>query len=408
MKALFLTNEYPPTIYGGAGVHVDYLSRELARMMEIEVRCYGKAPRENRVASAQLTATGYGVDTSAYSAPKPLHSVFAAVQRCLDWNSERIDADIVHLHTWYTHLGGILARLNYSVPMVLTVHSLEPLRPWKREQLAGGYDFSCWVEKTAIEMADAVIAVSRETKADVLRLFQVDESKVHIIYNGIDLEEYQPVSTTQALEKFGINPKIPYLLFVGRITRQKGIVHLVNAIRFMDPGFQIVLCAGAPDTPEIAREMQAAVAAASASRPGVIWIAEMVEKAAVYELYSHAAVFCCPSIYEPFGIINLEAMACETTVVASAVGGIKEVVVDGETGYLVSLQQMDRSPFEPLDPERFSRDLAQRINQLMKDPRLREQMGKAGRKRAEQIFSWKAIAAQTHALYGELVGRSAK
>src|SRR4051812_14750351 len=395
MKALFLTNEFPPTIYGGAGVHVDYLLRELARLMEVEVRCYSQALCEPRVDSPTLKATGYGVDTSGYTAPKPLHSVFSAVQHGLDWNTQNIDADLVHLHTWYTHFGGILAKLNYGIPMVLTVHSLEPLRPWKREQLGGGYDFSCWVEKTAIEMADAVIAVSKETKRDILRFFNVPEERIHIIYNGIDLAEYKPVTATDALEKYGIDPKVPFVLFVGRITRQKGIVYLVNAIKHMDPGFQIVLCAGAPDTPEIAAEMKTAVDAAQRAHGQVIWIEEMVNKATVYQLYSHAAVFCCPSIYEPFGIINLEAMACETAVVASAVGGIKEVVVDGETGYLVPLEQQQVAPFEPTDPKAFSRGLAERINQLMANPELRQKMGKAGRKRAEEIFSWESIAKQT-------------
>ena len=409
MKTLFLTNEYPPTVYGGAGVHVDYLSRELAKLMQVEVRCYGRERRERRIDTPSLKATGYGLDTAGYTAPKPLHPVFGAVQHCLDWNTDAIDADIVHLHTWYTHMGGILAKLNYGVPMVITVHSLEPLRPWKREQLGGGYDFSCWVEKTAIEMADAVIAVSRETKTDILRLFNVPDERVHIIYNGIDLDEYQRVETTAALERYGIDPKMPFVLFVGRITRQKGIVHLVNAIKYMDANFQVVLCAGAPDTPEIAAEMKAAVAAASAAHPGkVIWIEEMVNKATVYELYSHAAVFCCPSIYEPFGIINLEAMACETAVVASAVGGIKEVVVHGETGCLVPLEQMNQSPFEPVNPGQFSRDLAARVNELMADPARREAFGKAGRKRAVEKFSWSAIAKQTHELYGELLALKQK
>lgn len=402
MKALFLTNEYPPTIYGGAGVHVDYLSRELAKLIDVEVRCYGKGHREPRLDTPTLTATGYGVDTTAYTAPKPLHSVFSAVQHCLDWNTTAIDAEIVHLHTWYTHLGGIMAKMNYGIPMVLTVHSLEPLRPWKREQIGGGYDFSCWVEKTAIEMADAVIAVSAGTKADILRLFDIPEDRVHIIYNGIDLAEYQPVQTTGTLEKFGIDPTWPYVLFVGRIARQKGIVHLVRAIQHLDPGFQIVLCAGAPDTPEIAAEMKAAVAAAQALREGVIWIEEMVSIPEKIELYSHAGVFCCPSIYEPFGIINLEAMACETAVVASAVGGIQEVVVEGETGHLVALEQMDESPFEAKHPEQFARDLAEKINSVMADAPTRERMGKAGRKRAEQLFSWQAIAKQTATLYESL------
>jgi glycogen synthase len=404
MKTLFLTNEFPPTIYGGAGVHVDYLSRELAKLMQVEARCYGKEPREHRLDTPSLKATGYGVDTSKYTAPKPLHSVFGAVQHCVDWNTDAIDADIVHLHTWYTHFGGILAKMNYGIPMVLTVHSLEPLRPWKREQLGGGYDFSCWVEKTAIEMADAVIAVSAETKADILRLFNVPEERVHIIYNGIDLDEYQKVTTTAALEKYGIDPAVPFVLFVGRITRQKGIVHLVNAIKYMNPGFQVVLCAGAPDTPEILAEMKTAVdAAREAHHSPIIWIEEMVNKKTVYELYSQAAVFCCPSIYEPFGIINLEAMACETAVVASAVGGIKEVVVHGETGFLVPLEQMKESPFEPLNPDRFARDLAARINELMADPAKREAFGKAGRKRAVEKFSWRAIAKQVHALYETLM-----
>jgi glycogen synthase len=405
MKSLFLTNEFPPTIYGGAGVHVDYLSRELSKLIEVEVRCYSKELREPRIDSPTLKATGFGVDTSAYTAPKPLHSVFSAVQHGLDWNTQNIDADLVHLHTWYTHFGGILAKLNYGIPMVLTVHSLEPLRPWKREQLGGGYDFSCWVEKTAIESADAVIAVSQGTKDDILRLFDVPEERVHIIYNGIDLEEYKPVPETDLLVKHGVDPAVPFVLFVGRITRQKGIVHLAHAIQYMDKGFQVVLCAGAPDTPEIAAEMKAAVAEAQARHGNVIWIESMVDKKTVYQLYTHAAVFCCPSIYEPFGIINLEAMACETAVVASAVGGIKEVVVHGETGYLVPLEQMSESPFDPVSPDQFSRDLAARINELIANPELRAKMGKAGRRRAEATFSWKAIAEQTVELYRKLTGK---
>ncbi|MEI9896132.1 MAG: glycogen synthase [Chthoniobacter sp.] len=413
MKTLFLTNEYPPTIYGGAGVHVEYLSRELAKMMEVEVRCYGKEPREVRIDTAALRATGFGLDSSGYTAPRQLHSVASlrlrrrpALSRLE--HDQLFDADIVHLHTWYSHFGGIMAKLNYGIPMVLTVHSLEPLRPWKREQLGGGYDFSCWVEKMAIEMADAVIAVSAETKADVLRFFKVPESRIHTIYNGIDLEEYRKVGTTAALEKFGVDPRQPYVLFVGRITRQKGIIHLVRAIQHFAPGFQVVLCAGAPDTPEIAAEMQAAVAAARAKRPGVIWIDHMVTVPEKIELYSHAAVFCCPSIYEPFGIINLEAMACETPVVASAVGGIKEVVLPGETGWLVPLAQMSETPFEALHPETFSHDLAMRINELMANPEMRAAFGKAGRARAEALFGWTAIARQVRDLYASLLeGRQA-
>ena len=398
MKVLFLTNEYPPHIYGGAGVHVGYLSRELAKSMPVEVRCFGDQNFKER----NLQVRGFGLDASDFTCPKPLQSAFGAIRRCTDFNTTNIDADLVHCHTWYSHFGGILAKLNYGIPFVITVHSLEPLRPWKREQLGGGYDFSLWIEKTALEMADAIVAVSGETKRDIERLFEVDPNHVRVIHNGIDLEEYRRVDSTDALKRHGINPDEPYLLFVGRITRQKGIVYLVRAIQFMTPGFQIVLCAGAPDTPEIAIEMQKAIAQAKSERLDIIWIEEMVDRNAVIELYSHAAVFCCPSIYEPFGIINLEAMACGTPVVASAVGGIKEVVVDQETGFLVPLEQMKESPFEPLNPEKFSRDLAGKINQLMNDRRLREKFGKAGRKRVEEKFSWSTIAQKTKALYETL------
>ena len=313
----------------------------------------------------------------------------------------------MHCHTWYTHWGGILARKNYDIPLVITVHSLEPLRPWKREQLGSGYDFSLWVEKTALEMAEAIIAVSNETRADIARLFKVKKERLHVIYNGIDLEEYRPVKPKDALRKFGIDSEKPYLLFVGRITRQKGIIHLVHAIEFMDKNFQIVLCAGAPDTPEIAREMKSAVEQARRARDGIIWIDQMLDKPSVIQLYSHAAVFCCPSIYEPFGIINLEAMACETAVVASKVGGIKEVVVDGGTGFLVPLAQMKESPFEPTHPEKFARDLAMKINELMRDEKLRTRFGKAGRLRAEKKFSWRAIARETKSLYQSLLANKA-
>ena len=398
MKVLFLTNEYPPHIYGGAGVHVDHLSRELAKSMPVEVRCFG----DQNFKKGNLRVKGFELDTSDFTCPKPLRSVFGAVRRCTDFNTTNIDANLVHCHTWYSHFGGILAKLNYGISLVITVHSLEPLRPWEREQLGGGYDFSLWIEKTALPMADAVIAVSNETKRDIERLFGVDPARVHVIHNGIDLEEYRKVDSTEALARYGIDLNEPYLLFVGRITRQKGIIHLMRAIQFMDRRFQIVLCAAAPDTPEIAEEMKNAVERLKTQRSDIIWIDEMVDRKTATELYSHAAVFCCPSIYEPFGIINLEAMACETAVVASAVGGIKEVVVNGETGFLVPLEQMKESSFEPLNPEKFERDLAARINQLMADPKLREKFGKAGRKRAQEKFSWSAIAQKTKTLYESL------
>ena len=399
MKALFLTNEYPPNIYGGAGVHVDYLSRELAKIMDVEVRCFG----DQEVDQPHLTVRGFGVNTAIFRCPKNLNSVLGAIRRCIDFNTVGVDADVVHCHTWYSHFGGILAKLNYHVPMVLTVHSLEPLRPWKREQLGYGYDCSTWLEKTATEMADAVVAVSEGTKSDVLRLFNVDPARIRIIYNGIDPEEYYPRKSNDLLPKYGIDVGKPFILFVGRIARQKGIIHLVNSVKHMNPGFQVVLCAGAPDTPEIAEEMKRAVVEAKSKREGVIWIDQMVTKEVVYQLYSHAAVFVCPSIYEPFGIINLEAMACETAVVAAAVGGIKEVVVDGETGFLVPLEQMQTTPFEPVNPDKFSRDMAEKINLLMANPDLRKMFGETGRKRAVEKFSWASIAAETKKMYESLL-----
>ncbi len=403
MKSLILTNEFPPNIYGGAGVHVDYLTRELAKLMKVEVRCFGSNGRTPLQTQGQLTATAYGADVSNFDAPKQLHSVFAALQRCLDWNSAGIDADVVHLHTWYTHLGGIFAKLNYGIPMVLTVHSLEPLRPWKREQLGGGYDFTCWVERTAMEMADAVIAVSDDTRGDILRHFSVKPEKIQVIHNGIDLNEYRKTEKNDALLRYGVDPNRPYVLFVGRITRQKGILHLARAIHHMDKNFQVVLCAGAPDTPEIAAEMREVVEAAQAVHGSVVWVREMVNKPDVIQLYSHASVFCCPSVYEPFGIINLEAMACQTPVVASAVGGIKEVVVHGETGFLVPLE-LKEGTFEPVDAEAFELALAQSVNTVMADSSMMDRMGLAGRARAERHFSWEAIAIKTHALYEGLVG----
>jgi glycogen synthase len=295
-----------------------------------------------------------------------------------------------------------MAKQLYGIPLVITVHSLEPLRPWKREQLGGGYDYSCWIERQALEMADAVIAVSEETKRDILTHFQIPENRISVIHNGIDLNEYSKNQEMGCLEKYGIDPHLPYVLFVGRITRQKGIVHLVHAIKHMDPNFQIVLCAGAPDTAEIALEMKHAVAQAQEDRPGIIWINTMVEHQDIIALYSGASVFICPSIYEPFGIINLEAMACGVPVVASAVGGIKEVVVDGVTGFLVPLDQK-KGGSDISDPEKFTLTLASRVNQLMSDPALRASMGAAGRLRAENFFSWEMIAKKTERLYDHIL-----
>jgi len=400
MKALFYTREFPPYVYGGAGVHVEYLANELAKLMEVEVRCFGDQNQQSK----QLSVKGFPFENLDFDhSNAKLKAVLQTLSTCIQMNAANIDADIVHCHTWYAQFAGIVTKLCYGIPLVITTHSLEPLRPWKREQLGRGYEASSWIEKTAIEMADAVIAVSNETKADVLKYFDVDKNKVKVIYNGINLKEYVLTSETSTLDEYGIDKSKPYVLFVGRITRQKGIIYLVNAIKYINAETQIVLCAGAPDTPEIAKEMESSILEIKKGRKNVIWIEKMLQKKEVIQLYSHADVFCCPSIYEPFGIINIEAMACQTAVVASAVGGIKEVVVNGETGILVPLEQQTTAPFEPVNPDKFSRDLAAGINKLIKDKSLRETMAKNGRKRVEETFDWIAIAKQVADLYQSLL-----
>ncbi|MEO7334481.1 MAG: glycogen synthase, partial [Gemmatimonadales bacterium] len=289
------------------------------------------------------------------------------------------------------------------IPLVVTIHSLEPLRPWKREQLGGAYDLSSWVERTTLEAADAVIAVSEGTRADVLRLFDVPSDRIQVIHNGIDATFFSPDPATDTLEAHEIDPQQPYVLFVGRITRQKGIVHLLHAIRHLDPGIGVVLAAGQPDTADLAAEVTAGVAEAQRDRPGVVWIPEMLSREAIRQLYSHAAVFVCPSVYEPFGITNLEAMACQGAVVASAIGGIPEVVVHGETGTLVPLELSAKEQMSPVDPDRFARDLAAAVNDLVADPARREAMGRAGRRRAVELFGWPAVAARTLDLYRRLI-----
>jgi len=400
MKALLCTREFPPYVYGGAGVHVEYLAAELARLMDVEVRCFGDQNTE----CDNMTVKGFPFENKDFDkSNSKLKSVFQTLNTSILMNADNIDADIVHCHTWYAQFAGIIAKLCYGIPLVVTTHSLEPLRPWKREQLGRGYDASSWIEKTAIEMADAVIAVSEETKQDVLNHFDVDKDRIKVIYNGINLQEYVVTNESSTLDRYGIDKRKPYVLFVGRITRQKGIIHLVNAIKHIDPDTQIVLCAGAPDTKEIEKEMEDSVNEVKKQRSNVIWIAEMLPKNEVIQLYSHADVFCCPSIYEPFGIINIEAMACETAVVASAVGGIKEVVVEGETGILIQLEQQKEAPFEPVHPDQFSKDMAVAINSLVRNKELRTSMAKNGRKRVEEFFDWAAIAKQVEELYKSLI-----
>ena len=399
LRALVLTNEYPPSVYGGAGIHVAELTRALRGRIGLDIRTFGDHDEE----ADGFRVRGYGSVGAPSGADAKARPAWQAMARSLAMAAEQVSADVVHCHTWYTHLGGQLVRGAYGIPLVITVHSLEPLRPWKREQLGSGYDLSAWVERTALESAEAVIAVSQGTRADVLRLFDVPDERVHVIHNGIDAEFYAPDPATDVLGRYGIDPGVPFVLFVGRVTRQKGIVHLVRALRQLDPGIGAVLCAGQPDTPEIAAEMAAAVAEAQAERPNVVWIPEMLSRPDVRQLYSHAALFVCPSVYEPFGIINLEAMACERPVVASAVGGIPEVVVDGETGTLVPVALREDEPMRPVDPLAFEADLASAINRLMADALLRQRMGRAGRARAVERFSWTSIATQTLELYRSLM-----
>lgn len=400
MRILFMTNEFPPHIYGGAGVHVEYLSRELAKLAPIEVRSF----HEQSYVKGNLTVRGTKIDGGKFSGcPVPLISPLKALATCLTFNGQGIDADVVHCHTWYAHFGGVLAKLLYGLPLVVTVHSLEPLRPWKREQIGRGYDLSSWVEKTTLEMADAIIAVSRSTRDDIVRLFDVDEDKIKIIANGIDTDEYKPVGGPDVLARYGIDYHSPYVLFVGRMTRQKGLYHLLRAAEHIDPALQMVFCAGESDTPELQAELEAMVAELKRRRRGIHWIPGMIERDAVIVLYSHAAVFCCPSVYEPFGIINLEAMACGTPVVGSKVGGIPEVVIDGETGLIVDLQLSPEPPHDPVDPDGFARRLADALNKLGLDPEMSRRMGEAGRRRVLDHYSWKSIASQTLSLYEELV-----
>jgi starch synthase len=394
-----MTREYPPNVYGGAGVHVEYLSRELARKIEVEVHCWG----DQSLDEGNLHVRGARPWELLSQGEEKYKTALETMSLNLAQIKSLAKIDIVHTHTWYVSMAGFLAKKLLGVPFVLTTHSLEPLRAWKAEQLGSGYAMSSWMERTAILDADAVIAVSKGTKADVLRAYpDVDPARVHVIYNGIDLNEYRKTPDPTALTAHGVDPSAPYVLFVGRITRQKGVTHLVDAIRYLPPNTQVVLCAGAPDTPEIAAEMRQKVDEARMLNPRVIWIEKMLSRPEAIQLYSNAAVFCCPSVYEPFGIINLEAMACEAPVVASATGGILEVVVDRATGYLVPFEQDPVTRF-PSNPEQFARDLAEKIAALLADPQKARQFGLAGRRRVEELFAWSAIADQTIGLYRQLI-----
>ncbi len=372
LRVAMLTREYPPEVYGGAGVHVEYLSRELSRLVRLTVHCQG----EDRPGAVAHRPCGLPAANSALQTMSAELSMTAAVS----------GAELVHSHTWYAGLAGHLSAMLYGIPHVLTAHSLEPLRPWKAEQLGGGYALSCWSERTAIEAADAVVAVSAGMRADILAAYPaVQPRRVHVIRNGIDTVEYAPDAGTEVLRRYGIDPARPSVVFVGRITRQKGVPVLLRAAASLDPAAQLVLLAGQADTAELQAEVTALVSQLSAARTGVIWVPQMLPRPEVIQILSHATVFACPSLYEPLGIVNLEAMACGTAVVGSAVGGIPEVVADGQTGLLV--------------PPGDEAALAGALNALIADPARAAQFGSAGRRRAVAEFSWAAIAAQTASLY---------
>ena len=396
MRVGLVTKEYPPEVYGGAGVHVEYLAAALADLVDLQVHAFG-APRRD-----PLVAGTYG-HWDALDGDAPERAALRTMSTDLAIAGALGDVDLVHSHTWYANLAGHLAGLVHDVPHVVTTHSLEPLRPWKAEQLGGGYALSSWVERTAIEAADAVIAVSAGMRDDVLACYPaVDPGRVHVVHNGIDLDTYRPVAADDALAAHGVDPDRPYAIFVGRITRQKGVVHLLDAIHHLPADAQVVLAAGAPDTPAIADEFRQHVAALEAAGRRPVWIEQMLPREQVVQLLSHAAVFVCPSIYEPFGIVNLEAMACGVPVVASAVGGIPEIVVPGSTGTLVDLDPGDDAYGSPADPDRYARDLAAAVSPYLDDPDLVRAHGAAGRQRAEDHFAWSVIAQRTVEVYESL------
>lgn len=387
MRLALLSREYPPEIYGGAGVHITHLAEHLSKLVDVDVQCFG-APRPGPKVRAYRPWADIPADGPGRAALDAMSVDLLMAAGCAH-------ADLVHSHTWYANLGGHLAKLLHGIPHVMTSHSLEPMRPWKREQLGGGYELSLFCERTAIELADAVIAVSAGMRADILATYPaVDAERVTVIHNGIDTDAWRPIEDPEALTRLGVDPDLPSVVFVGRITRQKGVEHALAAGDLIDPAAQLVFCAGAPDTPAIGEEMRTLAAALAARRGRVVWIEQIVSSVDLAKILTAATVFICPSVYEPFGLTNLEAMACETAVVASAVGGIPEIVVEGETGLLV--------PYVA-DAAAFAAGLAERVNALLADPATAAAMGRAGRLRAIERFGWPAVAARTVALYERLV-----
>ncbi len=388
-----ITREYPPEVYGGAGVHVAELVRALRADVEVMVRCFGM-PRD------ELGVESYLVPPELTGANPALATLGVDLQIAQDCEG----AALVHSHTWYANAAGHLASLLHGIPHVVTAHSLEPLRPWKAEQLGGGYRVSSWIEQSAFEGAAAVIAVSDGMRRDILRSYpSLNPEKVHVVHNGIDLERWKPVVDDEVVRGFGIDPEQPSVVFVGRITRQKGLPYLLRAARQLPPEVQLVLCAGAPDTPEILAEVEGLVAELQAERGGVIWLDRLLSQHELSAILTQATTFVCPSIYEPLGIVNLEAMACAAPVVGTATGGIPEVVDDGVTGRLVPIDQLDDGTGTPVDPDRFVADLASALNEVLADPERAKRMGEAGRVRAERDFSWTSIAERTRQIYASLV-----
>jgi starch synthase len=397
LRVGLLTREFPPEVYGGAGVHAEYLSRALADLVDVDVHCFG-APREDPLVTDAYTPWDALAGDDKHLAALRYFSIDLAMVKGVQ------GVDLVHSHTWYTNLAGHLSKLAYDIPHLLSTHSLEPLRPWKREQLGGGYELSRWAERTAVLNADAVIAVSNQMRNDVLASYpQADPDRVTVIPNGIDAQEYAPDPNTDVLERLGVDLSKPVVTFVGRITRQKGFTHLLDAAAHIAPEAQLVLCAGAPDTPELQAESEEKVAQLRRTRQGVWWIAEHLPRPDVIQILSHSTVFVCPSIYEPFGLVNVEAMACEAAVVGSAVGGIPEIIVEDETGHLVAFEPGDDPYGSPADPETFARDLARGVNDLVEDPARAEEFGKRGRERVLAEFAWPTIAERTVALYRSLL-----
>jgi starch synthase len=396
-RVALLAREYPPEVYGGAGVHLEHLAAALAGVVDVAVHCFG-AERDDPLVGGTYAAW------DVLDGPAPHLAALRAMSTDLAMVAGLGNAELVHSHTWYANLAGHLAGLTYGIPHVMTAHSLEPLRPWKAEQLGGGYALSSFCERTAAEAASAIIAVSAQMRDDVLAAYpSVDPDRVEVIHNGIDVDVYSPDARTDVLARIGIDPGRASVVFVGRITRQKGITHLLDAAAHLDPAAQLVLVAGAPDTAELGAEIRARVTALQADGLAVVWVEDMLARPDVVQILSHATVFVCPSIYEPFGLVNVEAMACEAAVVASAVGGIPEVVVDGETGALVPFTAADDALRTPADPEGFARGLAAAVNTLLADPERARRMGRAGRRRATEVFSWTSVAERTAALYHRLL-----